>query len=149
MDDVDRAILRHLEQDGRLSNRDLAARVSLSPSPCLRRVKNLEEAGVIKGYHAHINPAEIGRGFQVLVHTSMMVKDQTTIEAFEAKVRDLDEVVECRRMFGEPDYLLWAATSDAEAFERFYMTKLTNLPGVARMSSQITMKTIKSRKPWL
>jgi DNA-binding Lrp family transcriptional regulator len=146
MDDVDRAILCHLEVDGRLSNVDLAARVNLSPSPCLRRVRALEGAGVIRGYHAEIDPAAVGRGFQVLVHTNMMVKDQRTIEAFEALIQELDEVVECRRMFGDPDYLIWVATADIKAYELFYMNKLTHLPGVARMSSQITMKSVKSAR---
>jgi DNA-binding Lrp family transcriptional regulator len=145
MDSVDRAILFHLQQDGRLSNVDLAARVGLSPTPCLRRVRNLEEAGIIQGYHADLDPTAIGRGFQVLVHANMMVKDQSTVEAFEDQVRELPEITECRRMFGDPDYVIWVATTDADTYERFYMTQLTNLPGVARMNSQMTMKTVKGR----
>lgn len=145
MDSVDRAILFYLQQDGRLSNVDLAAHVGLSPTPCLRRVRNLEEAGIIQGYHADLDPTAIGRGFQVLVHANMMVKDQSTIESFEDRVRELPEIIECRRMFGDPDYLIWVATTDADAYERFYMTQLTNLPGVARMNSQMTMKTVKGR----
>jgi len=145
MDSVDRAILFHLQQDGRLPNVDLAARVGLSPTPCLRRVRNLEEAGIIQGYHADLDPTAIGRGFEILVHANMMVKDQSTIEAFEDQVRDLPEIIECRRMFGDPDYVIWVATTDADTYERFYMTQLTNLPGVARMNSQMTMKTVKER----
>jgi Lrp/AsnC family leucine-responsive transcriptional regulator len=145
MDSVDRAILFHLQQDGRLSNVDLAARVGLSPTPCLRRVRNLEEAGIIQGYHADLDPTAIGRGFQVLVHANMMVKDQSTIETFEDQVREIPEITECRRMFGDPDYVIWVATTDANTYERFYMTQLTNLPGVARMNSQMTMKTVKGR----
>jgi Lrp/AsnC family leucine-responsive transcriptional regulator len=147
VDDVDRAILYHLERDGRLTNVELAARVRLSTSPCLRRVRNLEESGVITAYGAIIDQAAIGRGFQVLVHTNMLIKDQATIEAFERKVQALDEVIECRRMFGDPDYLIWVATADVEEYERFYMSELTNLPGVARMNSQFTMKVIKSPGP--
>lgn len=128
-----------------MSNAELAEKVNLSPSPCLRRLRHLEETGVIRGYHADIDPAAVGRSFQVLVHTNMMVKDQSTIEAFEAAIAPLEEVLECRRMFGDPDYLIWVATADADAYERFYMTRLTNLPGVARMSSQFTMKVVKSR----
>jgi DNA-binding Lrp family transcriptional regulator len=143
MDSTDRAILHHLEQDGRLSNVELAARVRLSPSPCLRRVRALEESGAIRGYRAVIDPQAIGRGFQVLVHTNMMIKDRATIEAFEAQVGEMDEVLECRRMFGDPDYLIWVAVPDADAYERFYMDKLTDLPGVARMNSQFTMKLVK------
>jgi Lrp/AsnC family leucine-responsive transcriptional regulator len=146
MDVTDRAILLLLQERGRLSNAELAAEVNLSPSPCLRRVRMLEQAGVIRGYHAEVDPVAIGRGFQVLVHANMMVKDQKTIEAFEAEVVRLEEVIECRRMFGDPDYMIWVATCDAESYERFYMTHLTNLPGVARMNSQFTMKVIKPKR---
>jgi Lrp/AsnC family leucine-responsive transcriptional regulator len=142
MDATDRAILAHLERDARLSNTELAERVHLSPSPCLRRVRNLERAGVITGYHAAIDPAATGRGFQVLLHVEMMVQDRDTIEAFEADVTRLEEVVECRRMFGRPDYLLWIAVRDLHAYERLYMDHLAGLPGVARTNSQFTMKTV-------
>jgi Lrp/AsnC family leucine-responsive transcriptional regulator len=143
MDRVDRAILRHLMQQGRLSNTELADRVGLSPSPCLRRVRNLERAGVISGYHASVDMAAVGRGFEVLVHVEMAIQDRATLEAFEAEIAQIDEIVQCRRMFGQPDYLLWIATADLGAYERLYMSRLTNLPGVARTNSQFTMKTIK------
>jgi Lrp/AsnC family transcriptional regulator, leucine-responsive regulatory protein len=142
MDMVDRAILSHLVADGRLANTELADRVGLSPSPCLRRVRNLEQAGVITGYHAAVDLAALGRGLQVLVHVEMAIQDRATIEAFEAAVTEIDEVTECRRMFGHPDYLLWITTSDLDAYERLYMAKLTSLPGVARTNSQFTMKTV-------
>ncbi len=130
--------------DGRLANIDLADRVGLSPSPCLRRVRQLEGNGVITGYHAAVDWTAIGRGFHVLLHVDMAVQDRPTIEAFEAEVRRLDEVVHCRRMFGSPDYVLWIAVADLDAYERLYMARLTGLPGVARTNSQFTMKTIKS-----
>lgn len=142
MDKVDRAILSHLVSDGRLANTELADRVGLSPSPCLRRVRNLEQGGIITGYHAAVDLAALGRGLQVLVHVEMAIQDHATIEAFEAAVTQIDEVTECRRMFGHPDYLLWIATSDLAAYERLYMAKLTSLPGVARTNSQFTMKTV-------
>jgi DNA-binding Lrp family transcriptional regulator len=118
--------------------------VGLSPSPCLRRVRHLERSGVITGYRAVVDPAAIGRGFEVLVHVEMGLQDRATIEAFEAEITQIDEVTECRRMFGHPDYLLWVATADLEAYERLYMAKLTNLPGVARTNSQFTMKSVKT-----
>lgn len=144
VDTLDRAILHHLQQDGRLSNVELAARVRLSPSPCLRRVRALERAGVICGYSAVVDPVAVGRGFQVVVHVEMMVKDRSTIEAFEEQVSELDEVIECRRMFGFPDYLLRVAVADQAAYEDFYMSRLADLPGVARLNSQLTMKTVKA-----
>ena len=105
MDDLDRDILRHLQEDGRLSNVELAERVRLSPSPCLRRVRALERSGVIRGYHADIDPASVGRGLEITVHVELTFKDRATVEAFEAGIAAFDEVVECRRMFGVPDYI--------------------------------------------
>ncbi|GAB0104442.1 Lrp/AsnC family transcriptional regulator [Nocardia sp. JMUB6875] len=144
MDSIDRAILCHLQRDARISNAELAQRVGLSPSPCLRRVRNLEEAGAITGYHARVDPRAIGRSFEVLVHANMGIKNRRMVESFEAKVAEFDEIVECRRMFGDPDYLLWIAVADADAYEQFFMEKLADLPGVARLHSQFTMKVVKT-----
>ena len=143
MDRVDRAIIDQLIQDGRLANTELADRVGLSPSPCLRRVRNLERQGVITGYHAAIDPAALGREFQVLLHVEMAMQDRGTLEAFEAEIGTIDEITECRRMFGQPDYLMWIAVASMADYERLYMAKLTCLPGVARTNSQFTMKVVK------
>ena len=147
IDDVDRAIIKQLERDGRLTNVELATLVGLSPSPCLRRVRHLESAGVIAGYHARIDPTAAGRGFEVVVLVDMMLKDRATVIAFEERVGNLPEVVECRRMFGVPDYLLWVAVSDQVAYEAFLIDQLADLPGVARLTSQLTMKIVKSSGP--
>ena len=144
MDRLDRAILSHLERDGRLSNAELAERVSLSPSATLRRVRNLERTGVITGYRAEIDPKAIGRGFEITVHVTLIMRNRRTIETFEAAVVELDEVIECRRMYGEPDYLMRVAVEDAEAYEQFLINVLADLPGLARMTSQFPMKTVKS-----
>jgi Lrp/AsnC family transcriptional regulator, leucine-responsive regulatory protein len=143
MDTLDRAILRELQADGRLTNVELAERVRLSPSPCLRRVRALERSGVIRGYHADLDPAAIGLNFEVTVHVELALKDRETVEAFEAGVATLDEVVECRRMFGVPDYLVRVAVADQAGYEAFYMNKLAELPGLARVNSQMTMKMVK------
>src|SRR4029453_2471188 len=144
MDAIDRAIIAQLEREGRLTNTELASRVNLSPTPCLRRVRNLERAGVIRGYHAAVDPAAIGRGFQVVLHIEMAVQDRERSEAFERAVEQLDEVTECRRMFGRPDYLVFIAVSDAAAYEQLLLNKLADLPGVARTNSQLTMKLVKA-----
>jgi DNA-binding Lrp family transcriptional regulator len=143
MDRVDREILRHLQHEGRLANVELAERVRLSPSSCLRRVRALEAGGAIRGYHAEIDPAAVGRGFEVTVHIELTLKDRATVEAFEERIAAFDEVVECRRMFGLPDYVVRVAVSDQAAYEAFYMNKLGELPGLARVNSQFTMKTVK------
>jgi Lrp/AsnC family leucine-responsive transcriptional regulator len=143
MDAIDRAILRHLQEDGRLTNVELAQRVNLSPSPCLRRVRALEDSGAIGGYHAEIDPAAVDRAFEVVVHAELMLKDRATVEAFEERIAQMDDVVECRRMFGIPDYVIRVAVADAAAYEAFYMTQLAELPGLARVNSQFTMKAVK------
>src|SRR4029077_12812991 len=143
MDVIDRAILRQLQADGRLTNVELAEHVRLSPSPCLRAVPALEQAGVIRGYHADIDPAAVGRGFEVTVHIELTLKDRATVETFEAGLAALDEVRECCRMFALPDYFVRVAVADQAAYEAFYMNKLAELPGLARVNSQFTMKMVK------
>lgn len=143
MDALDRAILSHLQDDGRLSNVELAERLSLSPSATLRRVRNLEATGAIIGYHAVIDPKAVGRNYQVTVHTTLLLRNRETIEAFEAALLPLEEVVEAQRMFGDPDYLIRVAVADADAYEQFLINTFADLPGLARMTSQFTMKTIK------
>ena len=100
----------------------------LSTSACLRRVRSLEERGVIRGYRADIDPASIGRGFEVIVHVELGRKDRVTVERFEAEIADFEEVVECRRMFGVPDYLIRVSVEDQEAYERFYMGRRPACP---------------------
>ena len=127
-----------------MTNVELAGLVGLSPSPCLRRVRHLERTGIISGYHARVDPVAAGRGFEVVVLIDMMLKDRATVVAFENRVGELAEVVECRRMFGVPDYLLWVAVSDQVAYEAFLIDHLADLPGVARLTSQLTMKLVKA-----
>ena len=126
---LDRAILRQLQDDGRLTNVELAERVRLSPSPCLRRVRALEQAGVIRGYHADIDPAAVGRGFEVTVHVELALKDRATVEAFEERHR------RARRGRRVPPHVrparlrLRVAVADQAAYEAFYMNELAELPG--------------------
>jgi DNA-binding Lrp family transcriptional regulator len=143
VDKLDHAILRELAWNGRLTNVELADRVGLTPAPCLRRVRRLEEAGVITGYSAAIDPEAIGRGFEVLVNIDLSLKDGPTVSAFEDYLSTLDEVVECRRMFGLPDYFLRVTTRDIDTYEQFITHKLTHAPGIAKIDSHLTMKTIK------
>lgn len=145
MDDLDRAIIRELQQDGRLTNQELAARVGLTPAPCLRRVRRLEADGVITGYAALVDPDALGRGFEVLINADIVAKDLATVETFEDRVAAMDEVTELRRMFGLPDYLIRVQVPDAAAFERWLTTQLLVDPAIARVDSRITMKVIKAR----
>lgn len=144
MDALDREILFHLRQDGRLSNVELAARVGLTPAPCLRRVKRLEADGVIAGYRARIDPAAAGRGFEVMVSVEVSINDRETVEEFEAALTSYDEVLECHRLFGRPDYLIRVAVQDQTAFENFLTGKLMSLNAVARVDSHLIMKKLKT-----
>ena len=141
---MDDAILFHLRQDSSLTNTELADLVGLTPSPCLRRVKKLEADGIITGYRAIVSQEALGRGFQVIVTAEIGVNDQATIEDFESQVAAFDEVIECRRLFGIPDYFIRGAVKDLATYENFMVTKLSGLPAVSRVTSLITMKTIKS-----
>ncbi|MEU6998079.1 Lrp/AsnC family transcriptional regulator [Nonomuraea sp. NPDC046570] len=143
MDATDRAILRQLQSEGRLSNQELAERVRLTPSPCLRRVRNLEESGVISGYRAVVDPAAVGRGFQVLAYVELEGQDAETVTAFEAAVMEVDDVIECLRMFGRPDYVLRVAVADMDAYGQLCLDRLGRLPGLDKLTSQIAMKALK------
>jgi DNA-binding Lrp family transcriptional regulator len=142
VDAIDRSILRELQRDGRLTNQELADLIGLTPSPCLRRVRQLERDGVIRGYRAVLDPAALGRSFEVLVSVEVQ-QDRETVEAFEAAVQGLPDVVEAHRLFGSPGFLLRIAVADIEAYERLWIERLTTLPGVSDMNSQIVMKQIK------
>lgn len=142
MDDVDRAILAELERDGRISNAELADRVGLSPSPCLRRVHRLEEAGVIRGYRALIDPAAVGRGLRVLAGVRLVRHARRDVVAFERAVVKLPEVVYCHHVTGNYDYLLQIELADLSAYEDFHANQLASLPAVATVTTYVTMKTL-------
>ena len=144
MDEIDGRIIAELQRDGRLSNVELAERIGLTPAPCLRRVKRLEGDGVILGYSARISPTAIGLGFEVLVFVDLTHKDRATFEAFEAGVASFDEVIDVRRMFGLPDYILRVATDSIESYEAFISSRLGDVPGVDKLDSHMTMKLVKS-----
>lgn len=143
MDALDREILYQLQQDGRLSNVELAKRVGLTPPPCLRRVKRLEDAGIITGYRARVDRAAAGQGVEVMIAVEIGVNNLSTVEEFEDTVQSYDEVVEFRRMFGRPDYYIRVAVPDHEAYERFLITKVMGHPAVSRVDSHLTMKHLK------
>ncbi|WP_432752576.1 Lrp/AsnC family transcriptional regulator [Streptomyces sp. JL2001] len=142
MDRIDAHILRELQDDGRLTNLELAQRVGLSASACMRRVRQLEQDGVIQGYRAVIDPDAVGRGFEVLVSIEVR-RDRETVEAFEAALQDIPDVIEAYRLFGSPGCLLRIAVADLAAYERLWIERLTSLAGVTEVNSQIIMKRVK------
>jgi Lrp/AsnC family leucine-responsive transcriptional regulator len=142
VDDVDRSILAVLDKHGRISNAELAARVGLSPSPCLRRVRRLEQTGTIRGYRALIDPAAVGRGLRVFAGVRLVRHSRADVVAFERAVVRLSEVVHCHHVTGNYDYLLQVEVADLTAYEDFHANRLASLPGVAAVSSYVTMKTL-------
>jgi Lrp/AsnC family leucine-responsive transcriptional regulator len=147
VDDIDRAILFQLQAEGRLANNELAERVGLSPSPCLRRVKRLEEDATIQRYTAIVDPAAMGRAYEVLVWVTLREVTRDSMAAIEARFAELDDISEAFRMMGQPDYLVRVAVADAAAYESFYIDTLAALPGVQTLTSMTTMKTIKRHSP--
>ncbi|GAB3616549.1 Lrp/AsnC family transcriptional regulator [Okibacterium endophyticum] len=142
-DALDHAILEQLVADGRMSNLELAEKVGLTPAPCLRRVRRLEADGVITGYRAVIDHEKLGRRLEVTAAVEVRSTDTQTIAEFESAVSAFDEVVEARKVFGNPDYFLRIMVRDVEEYEQFQMHKLTALPAVFRVDSHQTMKLLK------
>jgi Lrp/AsnC family leucine-responsive transcriptional regulator len=145
IDKFDRAILNHLQTDGRISNVDLANSVSLSESACLRRVRSLEEDGLIEGYVALLNQGKAGLSGDVFVHIGLHREEQSELAAFESAIQNIPEVMECYLMTGEFDYLLRVVVSDMADFERLHRDALTRLPGVARVNSSVTIRTVQKK----
>jgi DNA-binding Lrp family transcriptional regulator len=147
VDDVDRKILAELQIDGRLTLTELAGRVSLSVSPCHRRLRELERAGVITGYRATVDPAALGLAFEALVFVTMNQEDRTTLAAFEEGLAAIPNVISAERLFGDPDYLLRVVTADLSAYHELQDGRLGTLPGVQRMTSTLVMKRIVGDRP--
>ena len=147
MDKIDRKILAELQADGRLSVTELADKVGLSVSPCHRRVRALEESGAITGYHAQLNPCELGLTFSAIVFVTLREGDRRAVQAFEDAVMDIPQVILAQRLFGDPDYLLQVVVRDLPAYQRLYDEQLTRLPGVLRMTSTLVMKHVVSNRP--
>ena len=144
---VDRKILAKLQQDGRLTLTELAERVRLSVSPCHRRLRALERAGVISGYHAQLNARALGLTFEALVFVTMRGADRDTVDAFEQAVVTIPHIVQAQRLFGDPDYLLPVVIRDLPDFQQVYDNRLATLPGVQRLSSTLVMKSIAEDRP--
>ena len=143
LDAIDRAILNELQREGRLSNLELAQRVHLSPSACLRRVKALEDSGVIAQYVAMVNPRAVGKHGVSFTIINLETMNTPQLEAFERAVKDQPEVLDCFYVAGSNDYLIRFVYRDAEDLERFHSQVLMRLPGVARSNSLLVLRTVK------
>jgi len=143
LDRIDRRILRDLQADGRMTNVDLAKRAGISAPPCLRRVRALEEAGLIRGYHADINAEALGFGVTVFAHVGLSSQAENDLKAFETLVNTWPEVREASMLAGETDFLLKVVAEDWDAYQRFLTTKLTAAPNVSHVKSALAIRTSK------
>ena len=142
IDRTDVKILDLLQEEARLSNVELAQAVGLSPSPCLRRVRLLEEGGVIRRYVTLLDPAKVGLPVSVFVQITLERQVESALQLFEDAVRKHPEVMECYLMTGDADYLLRVVAPDLESYQRFLLDNLTRIPGVASIKSSFALKQV-------
>jgi Lrp/AsnC family leucine-responsive transcriptional regulator len=142
LDKTDLKILHALQSDARISNTELADRVGLSPSPCLRRVRTLEESGVIKRYAGILDPSAIGLPISVFVNVSLRSQERASLEDFEQQVLQYPEVMECYLMTGSFDYMLRVVLPDLDSYQRFLADKLTRIKSVANIQSSMSLKQV-------
>ena len=147
MDAIDGKILAALQEDGRLTVTELAARIGLSVSPCHRRLRELERSKTIRGYRAIVDPEALGLTFQALVFVTMKQEDRVTLLGFEEAVAQIPEIVQAQRLFGDPDYLLRVLTADLAAYQRLEDDQLAALPGIQRLNSTLVMKQVVDARP--
>lgn len=147
IDETDVRILRALQEDGRLTNVDLAARINLSPSPCLRRTKRLETAGVIRGYRADLDRGKVGLGLTVFIEIKVGQHSRANADALTAALTAMPEVVSCCMVSGAADFLAELAVPDLPAYERLLSDKLLVLPMIADIRSNFALRIIKMAGP--
>lgn len=143
IDDIDRKILALLQEDGRITNVELARRVGLTAPPCLRRMRTLEESGAVRSYHARLDGPALGYGITIFAAVSLKSQAEDALRAFEAHVAALPEVRECHMLNGEIDFMLKIVAHDLQAFQSFLTSKLTPAPNVASVKTSLTIRTCK------
>jgi Lrp/AsnC family leucine-responsive transcriptional regulator len=146
LDRYDRSILQLLQREGRLSNQELAERIGLSPSPCLRRVRALEESGLISGYRALLDAKKLGLSLMALIHISMDRHTPERFDNFEQRIRELPEVLECLLVTGhDADYQLKVVVRDMEAYQSLLLNRITRIEGVSGVHSSFVLRRVVDR----
>ena len=145
LDEIDRKILAELQDDGRMTNVELARRVGISAPPCLRRVRTLEEAGYIRGYHADVNPRELGFEVQVFAMVGLHSQAEADLSAFENRCRDWPLVRECHMLNGEIDFILKCVAPDLSSFQSFLTEQLTSAENVASVKTSLVIRCAKDK----
>ncbi|RLB64782.1 MAG: Lrp/AsnC family transcriptional regulator [Deltaproteobacteria bacterium] len=146
MDEIDRKIVRTLQLEGRITNQELASRVGLSPSPCLRRLRGLERSGVIEGYAARVNQRSYGLPLNIFVRIKLARHDEDTVRRFEDSVGATEQILECYLITGGSDYLLHVVSESLEAYERFMRDKLRRIPDIGAIETSFAIKQVKQRR---
>ncbi len=142
-DEIDMQILRELQDNGRMTNVELADRVGLTAPPCLRRVRSLEESGIIRAYHADLDPNALGYSITVFAMVSLKSQAEADLRAFEDHIATLPEVRECYMLNGEIDFILKVVARDLQSFQQFLTSKLTSAPNVNSVKTSLTIRTSK------
>ncbi len=145
LDKIDRRILNDLQEKGRMTNVELAGRAGISAPPCLRRVRALEDAGVIRGYHADIDPSSLGYGVSVFTQVGLTSQAEADLRKFEDLVKDWPMVRECYLISGESDYILKIVAEDWDAYQKFMTLHLTTAPGVNSVKSALSIRIAKNK----
>ena len=143
LDSIDRHILRELQRDAQITNVELARRVNLSPSPCLARVRALQEMGVILRQVTLLDPRQLNLGLNVFIHVTLERQVEHSLDTFEATITRFAQVMECYLMTGDADYLLRVVVADVDALQSFIVDKLTRIPGIASIRSSVSLKQVK------
>ena len=143
MDRIDRRIVRELQANGRQTNQELSERVSLSPSPCLRRVRKLEQDGVLLGYSAIVDQEKYGLPINAFISVQLERQTDETIRAFEKGIQDMDEVIDCYLMTGTRDYMLHVVSQSLKSYEQFIRDKLTMIPGIGGIETSFALGRVK------
>lgn len=146
LDNTDRKILEILQQNGKITNAELAQRVGLSPAPTLERVKKLEKSGVIKSYHARLDNSKVGMGVNTFVMVSLKGHNKENIEVFMESINQIDEIIECHHVTGTSDFILKVIAEDIPSYQRLMLEKVTNIDVVDNMQSMIILSTFKDSK---
>jgi len=145
MDRMDRRLLAALQKDCRQSIAELAHQVALSPSACHRRIKQLEEKGVVQGYVARVDGKKLGYRIEFFVEVSLHRQSEEALGDFEEAVKQIPEILECHLMTGQADFLLRVAAADTEGYERFHRNRIAQLPGVSRIETNLVLRTVSRR----
>jgi DNA-binding Lrp family transcriptional regulator len=146
LDDTDRKILEFLQKDSGITNAQLAQQIGLSPAPTLERVKKLEQAGIISGYHAAINPAAVGIGVSTFVNVSLKGHNKENINRFINAIADIPEIIECHHVTGQADFILRIVCTDIPSYQSLMLDRVTNIDVVDNMQSMVILSTFKDSK---